>query len=122
MHRFLKVLNQTVKLYNREIETAAKWVSSVTTYLLLKGKNIVRMSVTKLKDIVTESAKVCICGSNVLVVYLFYSDIFCFLIKSESSRNGSRVRPVPLPFIPLATPRGPELHPTPEVQLCGTTV
>ena len=50
MHRFLKVLNQTVKLYNREMEMAAKWVSSVTTYLLRKGKNTVRMSLTKLKD------------------------------------------------------------------------
>ena len=42
--------------------------------------------------IVTKSAKVCICLSNVLVVYLFYSECSCFVIMSESIRNGSKVR------------------------------
>ena len=62
----------------------------------------------------TKSAKVCICLSNVLVVYLFNSEFFCF-IMSESIRNGSKVRPVQLPFIPLATLEVPKLHLTPEV-------
>ena len=83
-----------------------------TTYLLRNGLNSVHMSLTKL---VTKSAKVCICLSNVLVVYLFHSEFFCFVIMSESIRNGSKVRPVQLPFIPLATLVAPQLHLTPEV-------
>ena len=60
--------------------------------------------------------RVCICVSNVMVVYVFYLGVFLLSYrKSESSQNGSRVRPVPFPFIPLATPRGPMLHPTTEV-------
>ena len=38
MHHFLKVLNQTVKLYIREMDTAAKWVSSGTTDYLSTPK------------------------------------------------------------------------------------
>ena len=45
-----KSFKSTVKLYNREIDTAAKWVSSGTTYVLRNGKNTVHMSRTKLKD------------------------------------------------------------------------
>ena len=33
----------------------------------------------------------------------------CFLIESESSCNGSNVRRISFPFIPLATPRGMKL-------------
>ena len=45
----------------------------------------------------TKSAKVCICVSSVLVMYMFYSEFF-FLIKSESSHNGSKVKPVAFPY------------------------
>ena len=68
------------------------------------------------KRTVTISAIVSICVSSVLVVYLFNSDMFCFLLNSESSRNGSKVRRGPFPFIPVASPRGrssilhPEVH------------
>ena len=54
----------TVKLYNREVDTAVKWVS---TYLLRAKHSLYVANKTK----VSKSAKVCICGSNVLVVYLF---------------------------------------------------
>ena len=53
--------------------------------------------------------------SSVLVVFFVLLEIFCFLIKSESSHNGSKIRPGPFPFIPLATPRGLNIYPTPEV-------
>ena len=42
-------------------------------------------------------------------------EFFCYVIMSESIRNGSKVRPVQLPFIPLATLEAPKLHLTPEV-------
>ena len=93
-----------------------------TTYLLRNGLNSVHMSLTKLKDRVTKSAKVCICLSNVLVVYLFDSEFFCFLFMSEGIHNGSKVRPVQLPFIPLATLRGPEAPPHTGSPLCGSNV
>ena len=80
----------------------AKRVSSGTTYLLRNGKNTVHMSPIELKECNYISYSV----SSVLVVYMFNSDIFCFLLNSESSRNGSKVRRGPFPFIPLATPRG----------------
>ena len=57
----------------------------------------------------------CIRLSSVQDVYLFDSEFFCFVIMSESIRNGSKVRPVQLPFIPLATLEAPKLHLTPEV-------
>ena len=56
----------------------AKWVSSVATYLLRNGKDIVHMSLTKLK-IATKSAIVCMWVSSVLVVYLYYSEMFLLL-------------------------------------------
>ena len=118
MHCFLLIETVLNKMYNREMDTAEKLVSYGSTYLLRNGLNSVHMSLTKLKD-VTKSAKVCICLSNGLVVYL---EFFCFAIKSESIRNESKVRPVPLPFIPLATLEAPKLRPTPEIQLCGTNV
>ena len=80
----------------------AKRVSSGTTYLLRNGKNKVHMSPIELN----ECNYISICVSSVLVVYLFNSDIFCFLVNSGSSHNGSMVRRGPFPFIPLATPRG----------------
>ena len=82
------------------------------------------MSLTKLKDSDYKSAKVCICVSSILVVYLFYSGFFCFLsnlteperVKGQASSS---------PFIPLATPTGLKLHPKTEVyyavQLCSAT-
>ena len=79
-----------------------KRVSAGITYLLRNGKNTVHMSPIELKECNYISYSV----SSVLVVYLFNSDIFCFLLNSESSRNGSKVRRGPFPFIPLATPRG----------------
>ena len=45
-----KVLNKIVKMYNWEMDTAAKWVSYGTTYLLRNRLNSVHMSLTKLKD------------------------------------------------------------------------
>ena len=37
------MLNKIVKLYNREMDTVAKWVSSGTTYLLQNGLNSVHL-------------------------------------------------------------------------------
>ena len=70
------------------MDTAKRVSSGTTTYLLRNGKNTVHMSPIE----VTISAIVNICVSSVLVVYLFNSDIFCFLLNSESSRNSSKVR------------------------------
>ena len=80
-----------------------KRVSSGTTYLLRNGKNTVHMSPIELKECNYISYSIYMCVSSVLVVYMFNSDIFCFLLNSESSRNGSKVRRGPFPFIPLAT-------------------
>ena len=61
------------------------------------------------KRIVTKSAKVCIWVSIVLV-YLFYSEfLFAFLSNLKVTVLGQRSG------IPFSTPRGPKLHPTPEV-------
>ena len=78
----------------------AKWVSSG-----MNGKNTVHMLLIELKECnyISNSD---ICVSIVLVVYMFNSDFFCFLLNSENSRNGSKVRRGPFHFIPLATPRG----------------
>ena len=97
----------------------AKRVYSGTTYLLRNGKNTVHMSPIEPKECNYISYSVCV--SSVLVVYLFNSDIFGLLLNSESSRNGSKVRRDPFPFIPLATPlEVSKLHPTPEVH-CAVT-
>ena len=95
----------------------AKRVSSGTTYLLRNGKNTVHMSPIELKECNYISY---ICVSSVLVVYMFNSDIFCFLLNFESSRNGSKVRRGPFPFIPLATLEV-EAPPYTGSPLCGTT-
>ena len=107
------MLNKIVKLYNREMDTAANWVSSGDYLSSLKWA---KLSSYVSNRIVTKSAKVCIamcfkCSGCVFVLLAF----FCFVIKSESIRNGSKLRPVPLPFIPLATLEAPKLHLTPEV-------
>ena len=65
-------------MYNREMDTAAKLVSYGSTYLLRDGLNSVHMSLTKLKD-VTKSAKVCICLSYGLVVYLEFF-LLCYQV------------------------------------------
>ena len=60
----------------------AKRVSSGTIYLLRNGKNTVHMSPIELKECKYISYSVYMC-SSVLVVYIFNSDIFCFLLNSE---------------------------------------
>ena len=71
------------------------------------------------------------CALRVIIVCVFFTiycfkssdckvfvlGIFLFLIQSESSHNGSKVRRGPFPFIPdLLLDRGPKLHSTPVVQ------
>ena len=102
-------------MYNREMDTAAKMVSYGTTNLLRNGLNSVHMSLTELKDSDLISRSVCMCFKCSGCVFVLLRNFFCFVIKSESIRNGSKVRPVPLPFIPLATLEVPKLHPTPEI-------
>ena len=96
----------------------AKWVSSGTTYILRNGKNTVHMSPIELME----------CNYISYSVYIFYKctgGVFVqlgnfLLFISESSRNGSKVRRGPFPFIPLATleVEGPPSTGSP---LCGTT-
>ena len=83
----------------------AKRVSSGTTYILRNGKNTVHMSPIELKE----------CNYISYSVYMFFKCSGCVFVQlghfllsynSESSRNGSKVRRGPFPFIPLATPRG----------------
>ena len=105
-------------MYNREMGTAAKMVSYGTTNLLRNGLNSVHMSLTELKDsdLISRSVYMCFKCSGCV----FTRNFFCFVIKSESIRNGSKVRPVPLPFIPLATLEVPKLHRTPEIHFAVT--
>ena len=76
-----------------------------TTYLLRNGLNSVHMSLTKLKDSDYKSAKVCIMSFKCSGCVFVQLGIFLLCYHSESIRNGSKVRPVQLPFIPLATLR-----------------
>ena len=94
----------------------AKRVSSGTTYLLKNGKNTVHMSPIELKECNYISYSVYMCFKCSGCV-MFNSDIFCFLLNFESSRNGSKVRRGPFPFIPLEV----EAPPYTGSPLCGTT-
>ena len=75
----------------------AKRVSSGTTYLLRNGQKNSAYVAIELKEC-NYISLVYICVSSVLVVYFFNPDIFCFLINSESSHNGSKVRRGPFLF------------------------
>ena len=68
----------------------AKRVSSGTTYLLRNGKKV-HMSPIELKECTHISYSVYMCF-KCSGMYLFNSDIFFFLLNSESSHNGSKVR------------------------------
>ena len=112
-----------MKMYNREMDKVAKWVSYGTTYLLRNGLNSVLMSLTKLKDSDYISRSVYMCFKCSGCVFVRLRIFVCFVIKSDGIHIGSKVRPVPLPFIPLATyPRGPEAPSHTGSPLCGTNV
>ena len=98
----------------------AKRVSSGTTYLLRNGKNTVHMSQIELKECNYISYSVYMCFGCSGCVYYVQLRLFCFLLNSESSRNGSKVRRGPFPFIPLAT-LDVEAPPYTGSPLCGTT-
>ena len=97
----------------------AKRVFSGTTYILRNGKNTVHMSPIELME----------CNCISYSVYMFFNCSGCvfvqlgnflLFINSESSRNGSKIRRGPFPFIPLATLEV-EAPPYTGSPLCGTT-
>ena len=95
----------------------AKRVSSGTTYLLRNGKNTVHMSPIELIkecNYISYSVYMCFKCSGCVYVQLGH------FLNSESSRNGSKVRRGPFPFIPLATPRC-GTPPYTKSPLCGIT-
>ena len=76
-----------MKLYSREMDMAVKWVSSGTINLLRNGKTQFMVSLTKLNDIDSKSAKVCLRGSNGICSNL---NILAFLSNLKIAVMGQR--------------------------------